>query len=60
MGRQEVETEMREVRIHKPPFDIEKFRRWAHDNACTLAFLAVMFAITWIMIVVANVYSISR
>jgi hypothetical protein len=34
--------------------DMERFREWAHDNACTLTFLSAMFIITWIVIVVAN------
>jgi hypothetical protein len=34
--------------------DMESFRKWAHDNACTLTFLSAMFIITWVVIVVAN------
>lgn len=32
-----------------------KVRRWAHDNAFTLIFLAVMFAVTWTLYLVVGV-----
>lgn len=35
-----------------------KLRQWASDNALTLVFMSVMFAITWAVIILATVWDV--
>lgn len=50
---------LREVKDRIEPIEVtllcrSRVKKWAYDNAYTLAFLSVMFVVTWIVLVVVE------
>lgn len=37
-----------------------KFKKWAYDNAYTLAFLAIFFGLTWIVIMLVGLWEVAH